>query len=483
MLECSRSSFLLGATAALAGGGCISPGKVLSAYDNLAVGLRIGAIASPCIDGPASRLPLVAALKYLRELGVDAIAVAGDLTENGYLAQLKLFADAWNEVFRGAFPLREGRPGSGPVPILAAGERDLAGWRRTEGETPPESAIAADPARAWREILGLEWSPSFTTQVRGYRFIGIHHLDERGPDRAALEKELAALSGEERAGRRPFFIVQHPVPYGTCCRNAGGWNFCDRGQEFRLLRELPSAVVISGRSRTPLTDDSAIWRDEFFSVNASALATLFTAPGRENGFSPADPPPGGEPLSAAETAAARHILAINVYASSIRFERLDPERRERVAEDLSFPIKPRAAKPPEPKAPRFWDDTIIAAIRGNLRARGARIGEAVYTVAFPAVLARHTGMRAYDYEVKAIPLSPSANSGGASPCVAREIVKLVYSPAHLLAERHEKEPVRCIFTERELAGAAKWKFAVTPRNAFGKAGDARFSPVISISAR
>lgn len=164
-------------------------------------------------------------------------------------------------------------------------------------------------------------------------------------------------------------------------------------------------------------------------------------------------------------------LLVKVYSDALEVRRLDfackgpiPGRKRSkplpkgfaYAEDVAPPWRIECAadgacrvSEPEKVAPRFWDDTRLQVFRGD---DGTRTG---YTVRFPQVLAKYTGVRAFSYEVR---------------CgkVVRAILPL---GCHQSEDRVEK-PVEYLFLTEELRGAKSGplEFSVTPVSALGVRG-------------
>lgn len=99
-------------------------------------------------------------------------------------------------------------------------------------------------------------------------------------------------------------------------------------------------------------------------------------------------------------------------------------------------------------APEFWDDTTITVIRGY----DAK-GNPIYTVRWPPVLARHTGERAYSYNLM----------------VGKRLIARVQSPTFYLPESRDLAAISIVVSEEELQGAEP-KFGVVPVSSLGKKG-------------
>lgn len=106
------------------------------------------------------------------------------------------------------------------------------------------------------------------------------------------------------------------------------------------------------------------------------------------------------------------------------------------------------------KAPEFWSDTRISVVKGY-----DKVGNVVYTVRWPPVLAKHTGERAFSYEVS----------------VGKKVLRQVQSCGFFLPEEEDGASVACMIAEKELQGAEP-RFGVTPISSMGLAGKTVYSP-------
>lgn len=106
------------------------------------------------------------------------------------------------------------------------------------------------------------------------------------------------------------------------------------------------------------------------------------------------------------------------------------------------------------KAPEFWPDTRISVVKGY-----DKVGNVLYTVRWPPVLAKHTGERAFSYEVS----------------VGGKVLRYVQSHGFFLPESEDGSSVACIIAEAELHGAEP-RFGVTPVSSMGLAGKTVYSP-------
>ena len=151
----------------------------------------------------------VETLKFYKKRGVDAVIIAGDLTNGGRMSEMRVVADAWKSVFGDS---------DTPVKVFVTGNHEFVYYdkKKKEGDlTSPvvTDGLYADIRRNWRDLFNEEWSPYFIKTVKGYSFVGAHwgdHLNGKAL-KAFIDSNRNTLSGS-----RPFFFVQHAHPKDTC---------------------------------------------------------------------------------------------------------------------------------------------------------------------------------------------------------------------------------------------------------------------------
>lgn len=167
---------------------------------------------------------------------------------------------------------------------------------------------------------------------------------------------------------------------------------------------------------------------------------------------------GYEPVPKAKSVA--QGLLVTVYSSKIAVSRFDFGDMETVADDWVIPRDSTlGVSKLDDRAPQFWDDVQLRALRGFEANKGPS-----YRIVWPPVLARHTGVRAHSYEVDVL-MAPK--DGGQEIVVKR---RYVLSPNFYRSENRDVEPVSCRFYESELPSDSKFRFAVTPISSFGVRG-------------
>ena len=99
-------------------------------------------------------------------------------------------------------------------------------------------------------------------------------------------------------------------------------------------------------------------------------------------------------------------------------------------------------------APEFWPDTVVSAVRGY----DAK-GNPIYTLRWPPVLAKHTGARAFSYDVS----------------IGNEVIRRVQSEGFFLPESRDAAAVKCLLWADEFGGQVP-RFGITPISSMGKRG-------------
>ena len=235
------------------------------------------------------------ALLWYRDQGVDAVVIAGDLTDCGLRGELKAVADTWFKVFPGDMA-----PNGRKVErIFVLGNHDAYGTKLGTKVFKDRAAlvresIQTDPQSVWKECFGEDFEPFFVKTVKGYDFFCAHWAFGAWCNGYA---ETACSGGEDffrsemakRGKAKPFFYVQHSHPRDTVY-GVNAWGK-DDGSATRLLSDYPQAIAFSGHSHEPLSNEKAFWRGPFTSVATGSLRYLAASavwnfehtPGYENG--------------------------------------------------------------------------------------------------------------------------------------------------------------------------------------------------------
>lgn len=439
--------------------------------------LRFGAISDLHVRGKEGQFGLehlVKALRWYRQMDVDGVVVAGDMADNGLVAELQLVAGAWNEVFPGG----TGRNGKKVEKLFVYGNHDIEGAKYNPKLKPSaEEIISTDRAAAWEKVFGEPYEPVWEKKINGFVFIGAHWVDWSGVREIEkyFENRAADLGGD-----RPFFYIQHPHPLNTC-HGPWAWGH-DEGYATRALSRFPNAVALSGHSHHSLTDEKAIWQGAFTSIGTASLRYVAPMFGREN-------------AGPSQLADLRQMPEVDKFSEkqgllfSVYTDRMVVERRDFVDDGAlgapwivplatterpyDFAVRSRCGK-----APRFAPDAKVS-VAGPLDGKD-RKGRATrqIVVSFPSALQGEGLTRAFDYEVAA----------ELAECDVVRIAKAkrVHSPGFFRKPECESSEVKCVFSLDEIATrrasylVPRLRFAVRAADSFGNMGEPIYSEQIKL---
>ncbi len=181
--------------------------------------------------------------------GLDAVLVAGDLTDDGRKDQFTAFTAAMNS------ELREGTRFLG----VTAASHDGNNMSRREVHDY-YSAVTGNTA-------------DFHTVIGGYHFIGLSasdNDDEHYDDGqiAWLRAQLEEATAEDPL--KPVFVMHHEHVRGTVY---GSSDFEGWGVPYftGVLNDFPQVVDFSGHSHYPLNDPRSVWQGAFTAVGTGAI--------------------------------------------------------------------------------------------------------------------------------------------------------------------------------------------------------------------
>lgn len=404
------------------------------------------------------------ALRWFDAAGVDAVVVAGDITDWGIRSQHETFKRAWDSVFvRG-----RGRDGRSVTLLAINGNHDNGGFRyggpgnyryasndpKLQAELDAQRAHF-DRAKLWQEVYGEKYESHFIRTVKGYTFVGSQFEgDESGDLRDWFARHRSALPRD-----RPFFYFQHVPLRGTIL---GPWVARDDGVATGLLSDFPNCIAFCGDSHQSLTNERNIWQGAFTVVGTGSLLYVALPNGRENDWqtSPGTPVQQMPPMGGGG-GDGRQAMLMRVYDDRVVLERREFAftEGERIAPDWVIPLDAR-------KRPYDWktvgsrsrpygfspDATVrVGPLRPGKDRRGTR-REQVY-VEFPIATVRGEGrVRPLDYEV-----SVQVRESDFSRIVSQ---KRVYSCRSWAPERIEHPVVGCAFAREELAFGRETRFVV-----------------------
>lgn len=501
-------------TGMLAGAGFVSGCRTMAHFVGAgAARLKFGVVSDVHVKLAADGRSLAAGydtqtfertLTYFRDCGVDAVMIAGDIADIGFVSELKAVADAWFKVFPG-----DRAPDGRKVErLFVFGNHDAYALKKGGNvfKDPAElrrEAIEADPRKAWDFCFHEEWKPYFRKTVKGFDFFCSHWQPgvwcngyaETGCNGCA---DAFRSMMEACDPSKPFFYVQHPHPRDTVY-GKDAWGV-DDGTSTRLLSAFPQAVAFSGHSHEPLTNERALWRGAFTSVATGSLRYLSANPvynradvaGYENGGCDVYAPNVkrsdrgvyyaryNAPKSMTNEAVCPDIRVgqiVSVYDDRIEFEKREFTSGMKLSEDWivelpvkakSFAVRAKAAQRAEfPVGAELTVERTCAKTRGLKREDLVIAQEEKTAIRFEFPPANAAG-RVAEYEISA------QNSGGTEARVRLCAAGGFYPKKHA---KFSKRVVATVFADRFPVGADT--FRVTPLDSFGNAG----RPISCVCAR
>ena len=452
----------IGSLAASAGAAAFA-GKTLGGPD-----LKVGVLSDIHLSQPEKHKSQDAidmfrhVLEFFRKERVDAVLIAGDLTNGGTMTELRVVAAVWNEVF--------GKDANAPEKIFVTGNHEKVYFDQAKKKGELDSPVYADGLyldvkKNWRVLFGEEWSPFFIKTVKGYSFVGAHWMEwfnEKG-FRAFLAANRAKLENG-----RPFFYTQHAHPKNTCY-GPWTWHQWEGGPTDGVLADWPNAVAFSGHTHYSLTDQRSVWQGPFTSIGTAALRWLSLPYGRENGASEL-----GLGSRMKQMCWGSQGMVMSVWGDRMVFERYDFVNNEKLGDDWVVPVLRSkdgereysfASRMSKAAAPEFPEGAkITLAERDGMSPKTATKQpekERQLVVKFPAAAGSDDLSRVFDYEL--------AVDCTESDVTRRMATKRVYQPGAHLNIRRTGAAVECVFGLCELP-ATTFHLSVTPMNSFGMRG-------------
>ena len=479
----TRRSFFKLSTAAtfatISGNAAVSAGKP---------SLKIGIISDVHIsDKKKSDFEfLVKALEYFRSEHVDGVIIPGDIADLGTIEEFEMAMEAWKKVF----PNDKLPDGSRVERIFIYGNHDCPPFNENGKHITVRNAkkrwtedwkrhlISYDPFGAWKKLMGEDFAPIYTKTVKGYVFIGCHWGHEKDIG-AFLEANEAKL---DLKGSKPFFYAQHPHPKDTVNsgRDSCAWGQ-DRGLSTAALAKYPNAVVFSGHSHYPLTNDQTIWQGSFTSVGCSSTSYAGWLNGRDNGEWSPSASPEPVPVASRLKQPCRQGLVMSVWTDRIVFERHDFVQEASIGPDWVCPLpacvddasRPYsfAASEARSKTPAFALDAKVSFEVRNGKNRKGKEGS-ILAVKYPAARSTGTFGRLVEYEVTVENLMWGFTR--------IHTQKRVMAKGYCYADESVIKLDECLFMQDELPLNTPIRFKVVPLNAFGRGGAPVYSETITV---
>jgi len=447
-MNTSRRSFVGGLAAAFAAGVACGAKKLETPH--LRVGIVSDVHAQHAYDpedkkkqGYFSTGTLEKALAYFRDQGVDAVVIAGDMTQFGGLCELEATGISWRRIF----PADKGLGGKHVEKLFICGNHEFMG-----GLDKKKPSVRQDPAAAFRDVLGIEgYAPVMCRKVNGYTFVLCNWGFEAEAGRWMVD-HAAELPKD-----RPFFYVQHPHLKGT--------NICamdKSGAPTEALRRYPNAIAFSGHSHISQTFGSQIWQEAFTAIGTASLQYMYNLHGRDNSWGMNKGQVGHGPRLSTW---GRQGLLMSVYDDRVVLERREFLTDQPIGPDwvITFDgqrpynwAKRKAACP----APAFAKGAAVRVERREATNRN-REKEWQLQLVFPRPLpAVGDDGRTIEYEATAF----LEKDGEQKPLV----VRCAFADRYYCADACLAKTGLVCFAENELPAGAKIRFAVRALNDWEK---------------
>lgn len=457
-----------------------------------ATNLRLGVLADTHLRLPPGGIAwtkkLESVLRRMDKEKVEAVLIAGDLTDFGLIPELKVFADTWYKVFPG-----DRRSDGGHVEkLFIYGDHDtqgihvridkIRGYPEDKDEIAKLAICNNDRAAIWKEMFHEDWAPVMKKTLKGYDFILTHHAhgeaDNKWGQRAPAMAPFYETYRPDPS--RPFFHVQHRVCKDTAYVpghgvNEGGIGHFDSGESTQILSRFPNCFALCGHAHKGFQSEKSIWQGDFTCMVVPSLAyATISRFGHEKGYLTKEQKEAGyvpqmDGFAGSLAWSTQQGMIADIYDDRIALHRIDFESPEPglwgpdwvvplpLGKEKPFAFDVREKTLPVPKFPKGAKMSVSAGVGKNRKKEDVE----QVTVSFPTVLSSNGGTRAYDYEVVAV----GVGAGG------EKVVKRVLSPRFWRAECAEPPESNCVFAKSELP-KGKVQFAVRPANSFGKAGGA-----------
>lgn len=468
----NRREFIGGAAASLAAG-CVGRFP-----DLVGARMKMGVLSDLHLKEAGDEDSFLKALAYFRDHGADAVLIAGDIADNGKVAQLQRCADAWYRVF----PNDRAPDGRHVEKLFIYGNHDVwGGWSGDDNKFREDSIYCNDRyAKVWEDVFREPYSDFWLKTVRGIPVIGAHWTRRDNFDGLA---DFLKAHAKEIDPSLPMVYTQHAHPKDTCM---GPWAWGrDNGASTRALSACPNAVAFSGHSHYTLVDERSVWQGAFTSINTASLryasndySLRENVGGNGHGYQ-------GEKnvrkhrmpeYGSKETADGRQGMLVSLWDDHLVIERRDFFHDASLGDDWVVPLPasesaPFAFKVHERRrtAPEFAKG---AAVSVRTVAPANEKGFTHIDVTFPAARAVG-GCRVNEYEVSAVLVEDDVEVVQAQ---RRMMSPDWYKPEKLLVDS-----VTFTFAAEDLPLKGHYRFEVRPIECFGHKGGKIESGIVEIS--
>ncbi|MDR1851893.1 MAG: metallophosphoesterase [Propionibacteriaceae bacterium] len=210
---------------------------------------------------------------YFEVSGLDAIVVAGDLSQNGRVAEFEAFA----RIFREVFPESDFNLKGDVNPLATLKALYIKGNHDNYGDGSANYFNTLAPGGDYRGGDG-----NYLADVNGYKFVMLSqpstinsgNLYDRA-SQAFVKAAMVQTAAADPGGDKPIFVVTHPHLYGTVYGSEptdlenSDWATRDIKPYLDGYRQ---TIAFSGHSHYPISDERSIDQGEFTALGTGAIA-------------------------------------------------------------------------------------------------------------------------------------------------------------------------------------------------------------------
>ena len=489
-MNISRRWFIGGAAATCAMQGCKVITDPLGLYRGDRPNLKFGVISDVHIIAAntdrgyqGNPRTFIHALKWFDAQGVDAIAIAGDITDAGLVSEMQVVADAWFKVFPYDRSTIDGRK---VERFFITGNHDWEGcnygydvFGRKSNTLNYDFIRDYTYAKTMDRLFGDSYASVERKNIKGYDFIGAHWDGDAGANWGGMHqiKPWFEKNSKTIDPGKPFFYIQHPHPKNTCF---GERTWCpDNGVSTNILSNHPNAVAFSGHTHYSIVDERAIWQGSFTSIGTGSLRYVTEFNGEfKGGFENAG---GGDDSQKTcdgyRSPDGRCGILVSVYDDHISYRRRDFRWDADLGPDWVMPLPAAESKPfayaeraKKFIAPEFSADAKVDAKMGMASCRKNKDKKLpALVVKFPAAV-RSFELTPRYYTVEAI-----AKDGK-----VLKTKRMLHPNYNLPCGVKEPKELELAFFKTDFPADSEVKVVVKPYESFGHGGKAIESSFVKI---
>ena len=301
-----------------------------SAVDSVAEELRVGIFGDYQINRvKGANVPVLGQVfRSMKELGVDAIVMTGDVAFTGHADVYKFFMKTFDEVF----------PDKKPELLVVMGNHDF--WN-------PQIKTREDKIKNFMTHMRMK-ELDFVRQIKGYHFVCFNPSDAMGVQygNPMFKRIRGMIDGAlKAAGSKPVFVVSHFPPHRTVYGSEYG-----KGAISTILQPFSKIIYLSGHSHYPLEDERSIYQKKYTVIQSGTTSYVSMENGKFN----------ANPLY--RRGEVKHFLYMTVNDKEVKFRRFSLNNKTEIKPDspwrISLPLDPAtykytAARAEKRTAPQF----------------------------------------------------------------------------------------------------------------------------------